>query len=127
MLYLICLIILNQLNEKLKEDIEKYSKLKKEEEIKLNEVKKKNEKINNDYAMYEENTKKIYSDIVNISANSVKEQDLINKEITSHFEKIKNLELKQRDLKIEQDKIKFQFEYEVNKVQNELKFSQERL
>jgi hypothetical protein len=77
--------------------------------------------------MYDENTKKIYYDITNISTNSVKEQDLINKEITSHFEKIRNLELKQRDLKIEQDKIKFQFEYEVNKVQNELKGSEERL
>ena len=35
--------------------------------------------------------------------------------------------MKQRDLKIEQDKINFQFEYEVNKVQNDLKGSEDKL
>lgn len=111
----------------MKEDIDKYAKLKKEEETKINEIKERNENINTEHLMYEENTKKIYNDMVNIKENSQKEQESINKEITGHHEKIRNLELKQRDLKIEQDKIKFQFEYEVNKVQTELKQSEERL
>lgn len=71
--------------------------------------------------------KKIVNEIIIVQNHSIKESETINKEISQLLEKIRNLELNQRDLKNEQDKMKFQFEYELIKINSELKSSEEKL
>lgn len=71
--------------------------------------------------------KKTFNEIGLIQNSSSKETEGINKEITGLLEKIRILELTQRDCKNEHDKIKYQFEYEMNKINSELKSSEEKL
>ena len=71
--------------------------------------------------------KKTYNEIGLIQNSSSKEMEGINKEISGLLEKIRILELTQRDYKNEHDKIKYQFEYEMNKINSELKSSEEKL
>lgn len=111
----------------MKEDIAKYEHLKSEEEKRLKEIKEKNEFINNQLAKYEELIKKTVNDINLMQNTSAKETETINKEFSVLYEKIRTLEFTQRDLKSEQDKIKFQFEFEINKLNSELVTSEEKL
>lgn len=76
---------------------------------------------------YDELVKKIMNETVVIQNHAAKETEIINKEISHLLEKIRSLELTQRDLKNEQDKMRFQFEYELNKKTSELKSSEEKL
>lgn len=111
----------------MKEDIAKYEHLKAEEEKRLNDIKGKNENINNQLSKYEDLIRKTMNDINLLQNSSARETESINKDITVLYEKIRILEFTQRDLKSEQDKIKFQFEFEINKLNSELVTSEEKL
>jgi len=105
----------------------KYDYLKAEEEKRLRDIKERNENINSELAKYEELIKKTMNDINLLQNSSAKETETINKEINALYEKTRTLEFTQRDLKNEQDKIKFQFEFEINKLNSELITSEEKL
>lgn len=105
----------------------KYDNLKKDEEKRLRSIKEKNENINMKLVKHEELIRKIVNEINQLQNTSTKETETINKEILNLYEKIKGLEFLQRDLKSEQDKMKFQFEYELNKKLQEQLTSEEKL
>lgn len=101
--------------------------MKKEEEKRLKEIKDKNEKINEELSNYEDLIRKTVNEINLLQNSSAKESETINKEITILYDKIRTLEIIQRDLKNEQERKKFQFEYELNKITTELVISEEKL
>jgi len=105
----------------------KYENLKKDEEKRLRLIKEKDENINIKLSKIEELIRKTFNEINLLQNTSAKETETINKEILNLYEKIKSLEFLQRDLKSEQDKMKFQFEYELNKKLQEQLTSEEKL
>jgi hypothetical protein len=62
-----------------------------------------------------------------IQNSFTKESESISKEIETFAEKIKILENINRDLKTEQEKMKFSYEYEISKLTSDLKHSEEKL
>jgi len=101
--------------------------LKKEEEKRLFEIKNKNDKTNDELSNYEDLIRKTINEINILQISSLKESDSINKEITTLYDKIRILEILQRDVKNEQERKKFQFEYELNKLTTEFTISEEKL
>jgi beta-galactosidase beta subunit len=55
------------------------------------------------------------------------QNETLNKEINHIQEKIKFLEATQKEVKLEQDNMRLQYEHEIHKLTNELKYSEEKL
>lgn len=70
--------------------------------------------------------KKIGNDTKLVQNTYVKDIEIIQKEIANYSDKIKALESNQKDIKNDHEKIKFQYEYEISKVTNDLKHSEEK-
>lgn len=75
----------------------------------------------------DDHTRKVNNDIKLIQTYFNKEVENISKEITIYQEKIRGLEIDQRDFNNVQETLKFELEYELSKANNELKYSEERL
>jgi hypothetical protein len=66
-------------------------------------------------------------DIKVTQSTFTREGENINKEINQFMDKIKGLENNQRELKNEQEKLKFKYEYEVSKLGIELNMSNDKM
>jgi hypothetical protein len=105
----------------------KYISLRREDEDKNKEQHKKLEDMAVDITRKDEILKKLNNEILLYQNSYLKDFNSMNEEMEVVIEKIKQLELVQKEYKSEGDKIRLNHEFELLKLQQDLKGSEDRL
>jgi phage host-nuclease inhibitor protein Gam len=113
--------------EKLKEDSSKYTVLKEDEKSRVEEVREINSNFNQEFKDLDEGIRKINKEIANIQNFYNAQSEHLIKEVNTLHESNKVLETAQKDIKADQENVKFQFEYEIVKINHDLKSSDEKM
>jgi hypothetical protein len=115
------------LKEKLGEEMLKYISLRREDEEKHVGLQKKLEDGTGDISKKDEVVKKLNNEILLNQNSYLKDFNAMNEEMEVMVEKIKQLEHVQKEYKSEGDRIRLNYEFEVLKLQQDLKASEDRL
>ena len=119
--------ILIQLKEKLAEDSIKYKNLRIEDDNNKKDVENILEEIINHNKTIDENIIKITNEITLHENAYLKESEAMNKEKESYTEKIKTLETAYKEIKNNYERMKIQYDFEINKISTDLKNSEDKM